>query len=96
MGERIVMLTRLFNVSAGVTRKDDRWPERFYKDPISNGPMTGRTLNRTEFDQMLDDYYDLKGWDRNGIPTLQRLKKLGLTQIFTEIKKRGITGTIMF
>jgi aldehyde:ferredoxin oxidoreductase len=83
MGERIVMLTRAFNVRNGISRKDDAWPERFFEEPISEGPMKGRTLIRDEFNKMINDYYELKGWDENGIPTSKRLSEIGLADIVT-------------
>ncbi|MDD5474147.1 MAG: aldehyde ferredoxin oxidoreductase family protein [Candidatus Methanoperedens sp.] len=68
-GERIWNLERLFNIGAGFSRKDDTLPERFFE---SGG------LNRVEFDRALDEYYGLRGWDENGVPTREKLKELEL------------------
>ncbi len=68
-GERIWNLERLFNIRAGFTRKDDCLPERFFE---SGG------LDRAEFKKTLDEYYNLRGWDENGVPTREKLKELNL------------------
>ena len=75
IGERIWNLERLFNLKAGFTRKDDTLPMRILKEPIKTGPSKGEI---EELDKMLDDYYKVRGWDKNGIPTNEKLKALGL------------------
>jgi len=74
-GERIWNLERLFNFRAGLTGKDDRLPDRLLKEPISSGPAKGRVV---ELAKMLPEYYELRGWDKEGQPTKARLKELGL------------------
>ncbi|MFZ3060409.1 MAG: aldehyde ferredoxin oxidoreductase family protein [Candidatus Methanoperedens sp.] len=68
-GERIWNLERLFNIGAGFSRKDDTLPERFFE---SGG------LDRAEFEKALDEYYQLRGWDENGVPTREKLRELNL------------------
>jgi len=75
IGERIWNLERLFNLKAGFTRKDDTLPPRILKEPIKTGPSKGEI---EELDKMLDDYYKVRGWDKNGVPTNEKLKALGL------------------
>jgi aldehyde:ferredoxin oxidoreductase len=79
IGERIVMLTRIFNVGCGISRKDDTWPQRFFSIPISEGPRRGKVLRKGDFNKMLDEYYKIKGWDKNGIPTNKRLSEIGVS-----------------
>ncbi len=64
-GERIWNLERLFNMRAGFNRSHDILPERFYNEPIADGPASGQ-ISRA--DEMLDDYYKLRGWDEEGRP----------------------------
>jgi len=73
-GERIYNLTRLFNVREGISRKDDCLPERMHGNRLD----TGWKIGREDFDRLLDMYYDLRGWNNNGIPTGDTLKKLAL------------------
>ncbi len=64
-GERIWNLERLFNMRAGFNRSHDILPQRFYNEPIEDGPARGQ-ISRA--DEMLDDYYKLRGWDEEGRP----------------------------
>jgi aldehyde:ferredoxin oxidoreductase len=78
IGERIVNLNRLFNARFGVTRKDDRLPDRLTKVKAPLGPSAGEVV---ELDQMLDEYYAVRGWDKvTGLPLKETLERLGLEQ----------------
>jgi aldehyde:ferredoxin oxidoreductase len=61
-------MARAFSVREGISRKDDHLPERLYREGIANGPSKGKKIDREKFEVMLDQYYSLRGWDRNGIP----------------------------
>jgi aldehyde:ferredoxin oxidoreductase len=76
-GERIFNLERLFNLKAGITGRDDTLPERMLKEPVLKGQAEGQVVKLAE---MLPEYYRLRGWDENGVPTLERLSQLGLSQ----------------
>jgi aldehyde:ferredoxin oxidoreductase len=77
IGERIVNLNRLFNARFGITREDDRLPERLTKEKAPLGPSAGEVV---ELDTMLDEYYTKRGWDLNtGLPTKETLERLGLS-----------------
>jgi aldehyde:ferredoxin oxidoreductase len=78
VGERIVNLERAFNVREGARRKDDLLPWKVMHEPIPDGPSAGMYCPPAELDQMLDAYYTLRGWDRDGVPTPERLAALGL------------------
>lgn len=77
-GERIWNLTRLFNVREGISRKDDTLPKRFMDEPLPSGPAKGQMISKEILDRMLDEYYQLRGWDENGIPKKEKLTELGL------------------
>jgi len=77
-GERIWNLTRLFNVREGISRKDDTLPPRIMEEPSPAGPAEGKVVTSEILNKMLDEYYALRGWDQNGIPTEETLKRLGL------------------
>lgn len=79
-GERIWNLTRLFNLREGFTREDDKLPERMKKPLKGEGPAAGNSITEGEFQEMLDQYYDLRGWDRNGCPTSEKISELDLEQ----------------
>jgi len=78
IGERIYNLERLINIKRGVSRKDDILPYRVMNEPIPDGPVKGRYCPKEDLDAMLDTYYKLRGWTREGIPTDEKLAELGL------------------
>jgi aldehyde:ferredoxin oxidoreductase len=47
-------------------------------EPIPDGKLKGRYCPQEELDKMLDQYYTLRGWTRDGIPTPDKLQELGL------------------
>jgi aldehyde:ferredoxin oxidoreductase len=78
IGERIWNLGRLFNVREGFSRKHDKLPPKFFKQPLKGGPTEGAKVSEEEFEKALDEYYALRGWDNNGIPKEETLRRLGL------------------
>ena len=77
-GERIVNLERLFNVREGVRRRDDVLPWKVMHEPIPDGPSAGMYCPPEELSAMLDEYYRLRGWDADGVPSRERLAALGV------------------
>ena len=74
-GERIWNLERLFNLKAGLTAADDTLPPRMLKDPVPSGFAKGGVV---ELDVLVPQYYQLRGWDKAGVPTANKLESLGL------------------
>ena len=86
-GERIWNLERLFNLREGFTRKDDTLPPRLLHEPMPSGSAKGHIV---ELDQLLQDYYRTREWDERGMPTAEKLEKLGLSAEGKTFKKLGI------
>jgi aldehyde:ferredoxin oxidoreductase len=76
-GERIFNLARIFNVREGITRKDDQLPKRF-EETLKQGGSAGESYPKKELEKLLDEYYRLRGWNPEGIPTPETLSRLGL------------------
>ena len=74
-GERIWNLERMFNMKAGFTKEDDTLPKRLLEEPAPRRPAKGHVV---ELAKMLEEYYELRGWDENGLPTEEKLEELGL------------------
>jgi len=74
-GERIWNLERTFNLNAGVQPEQDKLPKRLLTEPISDGPSKGHVHRLAE---LLPQYYKERGWNEKGIPTEDRLTKLGI------------------
>jgi aldehyde:ferredoxin oxidoreductase len=79
IGERIYNMERLFNAREGFSRKDDYLPKRFLEVPMPEGPAKGQIV---DMDRLLNDYYAVRGWDYNGIPTDKRVSQLGLKPLY--------------
>jgi aldehyde:ferredoxin oxidoreductase len=86
IGERIVNLIRAFNVREGISRKDDTMPKRLFEEPLPDGASKGMVLDKNEFNKALDEYYKLRGWDPNGIPSTEKLVELGLADVAKELE----------
>jgi len=85
VGERIVNIERAFLVREGIRRKDDALPGRFLHEALPSGNSKGSVF---ELEPMLDEYYSERQWDRRtGIPTGQKLRKLGLGYVADEIPR---------
>ncbi|OEU61837.1 MAG: aldehyde:ferredoxin oxidoreductase [Desulfobacterales bacterium S5133MH16] len=60
----ISTLIRCFNIREGMKPEDDNLPKRFYKESLK----TGHWIKEEELGTMLQDYYNLRGWHKNGLP----------------------------
>lgn len=77
VGECIVTAERMFNVREGFSRVDDVLPGRMVSEPmVDAGPNTGEYIRRP--DAILDEYYEALGYDAEGRPTPETLRRLGL------------------
>lgn len=74
VGERGYNTERLFNLREGLTAKDDSLPDRLTKVP----QQAGNPKTVVPLDKMLPRYYKVRGWDANGVPTPQKLRRLGI------------------
>jgi aldehyde:ferredoxin oxidoreductase len=77
-GDRIFNLKRLYNTRLGVSRKDDQLPHRILTlqkrgEELPNIPPEA-------FQKMLDEYYEIRGWTRDGLPTAETLSALDLSE----------------
>lgn len=79
LGERIWNLERVFNAAEGFRRKDDQFPAREF-EAIEGEDSDEPQLSREEADFMLDEYYEQRGWDNEGVPTSSHLAEIGLEE----------------
>ncbi len=87
--ERISHLRRAFNHRLGVTRKEENLPPRLLKEPMPTGPAKG---GLPDLDEMLDEYYQYRGCDREtGYPLEEKLKELDLDFVINELKPLMMT-----
>ncbi|MFZ5974158.1 MAG: aldehyde ferredoxin oxidoreductase family protein [Bacillota bacterium] len=74
-GDRIWNLEKLFNLAAGIDSSQDTLPKRLLEEPIPEGPSKGTVAKLSE---MLPEYYAVRGWTKDGIPTAEKKAELGL------------------
>ena len=77
-GERISNLKRMYNVRNGITQKDDSLSERILREKRDDG---GAADHLPDLNTMLDEYYNYRHWDENGIPKKEKLKSLNLEKL---------------
>jgi len=83
MADRIYTLERLFNVREGFSKEDDTLPWRCLNEPMPDGPAKGNTV---PLEQMLEEYYKERGWNKNGIPKTETIRRLGLADLVDEFQ----------
>ncbi|MFC2018061.1 aldehyde ferredoxin oxidoreductase family protein [Chloroflexota bacterium] len=84
VGERSMTLQRAFNIKHGLTREDNSISLRL-KEPLPDGPNQGVSIAPV-FDEMVDRYNQTAGWDREGKPLHETLKRLGLEFVIKDLK----------
>lgn len=91
-------ILKALNMREGLSRKDDRFPRKWL-EPLKRGdeeiPLKDilgvKDLTAADLEQMLDDYYDEREWDKEtGCPTAEKLEELGLADIADDLAERGI------
>lgn len=84
---RVENLVKAYNLRAGLKRKDDMAPRHYYeKEP--KPPFV--KLEKKKWDFWLDQYYKLKRWNKESVPTKEILEELGLGYVREELERRGI------
>ena len=86
VAERSNNMERLFNLREGLTREDlkkgDMLNHRYFDEPCRRGApeVIGAKIDRAKFKKMIDEFYEHHGWDENGVPTPETLKRLGINK----------------
>jgi aldehyde:ferredoxin oxidoreductase len=87
--ERVNTLARLINIREGLTRADDTLPWKVMNEPIpDDGPVKGAVVTQDELNLMLDDYYEARGWDPDGVPTKAKLAELGMEELTSIVESK--------
>jgi benzoyl-CoA reductase subunit BamB len=77
--KRYRTLVRAINIRRGMRRKDEKPPENHWK----------KRFPELE-EKLIDEYYKMKGWNKEGIPTKESLHELGLDYVRKDFMQRGI------
>lgn len=97
--ERSFNIYKAANVREGFSRKDDKFPDRWFeplKRPDRGTEITlkdyfgTKSITRQDTERMLDAYYEEKGWDvEKGVPTREKLKELNLGNVARDLEDLG-------
>ncbi len=89
IANRTYALIRAFWIreKGGWSRKMDFPPIRWFEEPLTKGPLAGAKLSYEGYNQLLDWYYEIRGWDKEGVPTRQTLKELKLDYVIPVLEK---------
>ncbi|MHA1934899.1 MAG: aldehyde ferredoxin oxidoreductase family protein [Candidatus Thorarchaeota archaeon] len=89
-GRRVCTLEKVFNITRGATREHDNLPWRLMNEGADSGPLKGETNSQEELDTMLDQYYQLHGWDlETSWPTRETLEMLNMKDVADYLEKMG-------
>jgi len=90
MGDRVYALVRAF----WAREYGDEWdrymdypPEKWFKYPLTEGDLAGKKLDKENYDQLLSFYYEKRGWDHRGIPKMDTMRELDLSDEAEELSK---------
>ncbi|NPV71879.1 MAG: aldehyde ferredoxin oxidoreductase family protein [Firmicutes bacterium] len=93
IADRIETTIRLFNNREGLSRSDDTLPPRILEEPLPDGPARGKIIGRANLDRMLDEYYQLRGWDPAGVPTKETVSRLQINpQTWLSPQRQAVSG----
>jgi aldehyde:ferredoxin oxidoreductase len=86
-------IEKAFNtLQSGFDRKDDYPPKRFWEEPVKSGPYKGEYLDKKKWEMMLDEYYELHGWDKK--TSLQKRETLISLDLYTVAEKLDKEGKL--
>ena len=90
-GERIFNLMRAYLVREGIRKENDKWPLRFYQQPMPDGPNKGALLSEERINALLEQYYEVRSWHKEtGVPSRAKLIELDLDYVADDLTNRGI------
>jgi aldehyde:ferredoxin oxidoreductase len=87
--ERVFNVERTYACREGKGRKDDHLVGKWADKPVPSGQYKGEKIDPQQWELMLDDYYRLRGWNKNGVPAPEKLTELGLDDVAELLKKSG-------
>jgi len=84
------LLFRCYNCIEGFSSADDTLPDRFFELEIDSGSLKGCKIDRDAFDEAMLFYYDMMGWDENGVPKESTLYDFGIEWLFDRLMNNSL------
>jgi aldehyde:ferredoxin oxidoreductase len=93
IGDRIINLERAINTRFGIRRKHDTLPKKFTEKPLPSGPAKGEVFSKKQLHKMVDEYYELRGWDKKtGLIQKKKLQELDMDDVLGDLRKRKLVA----
>ena len=91
IGRRSYNLEKAFNtIHTDFDRNDDYPPARYMEEPVKSGPYAGYRCHREQWGKMLNEFYELQGWDKEtSLQTRRGLVELGMEDVVEKLEKVG-------
>lgn len=77
-GRNVIALERMINALRGLTDADDTLPRRWFEEPNSAGPFRGEKIDRQAFDALKQRFYEVSGFEPDGLPRSDWWARLSL------------------
>ncbi|MCG2770413.1 MAG: aldehyde ferredoxin oxidoreductase family protein [Anaerolineae bacterium] len=77
LGDKLWNMERVYNMKSGLAAEDDWLPERCF-EPLEGLPEDAIPFSREILRDMIQEYYQVRGWDKSGTPTVEKLESLGI------------------
>ncbi len=90
IAERVYNTERAFACREGCRRVDDHLHGKWSRGPVPSGPFKGEELDPQRWEEMLDEYYRLRGWSNEGVPTQEKLQALGVSEVARSLEVAGV------
>jgi aldehyde:ferredoxin oxidoreductase len=92
IAERVYTMERAFACRDGMRRDADYLKGKWGTEAVPSGPFAGERLDPEKWEGMLDDYYRLRGWNNEGVPTREKLRELGIEDVAESLAHSGAYG----
>lgn len=91
IGRRSYNFEKAFNtIHTAFDRNDDYPPARYMEEPVKSGPYAGYRCDREQWDKMLNEFYELQGWDKEtSLQTRRGLVELGMEDVAEKLEEVG-------
>ena len=91
VGQQSRNLEKAFNtLHTEMARKDDLPPRRYMEEPTKSGPYKGSLCEPDKWNKMLDDFYEVQGWDKaTGLQTRKTLESLDMHDVAEMLSRAG-------
>jgi len=91
IGRKLHNIEKAMNtIHGGFGRKDDYPPKRYWEEPIKSGPYKGEHIDHQKWEEALNEYYKLHGWDpETGLQTREGLEKLDMGFVADRLAAAG-------